>query len=72
MIEDQRRKQAKAIQEHGKEQTKEIEWHGKEMIKYNELRKNDFIINKDGVSLKKQEEILSDLTKEKPYEINAL
>ena len=36
------------------------------------LVKNDFIINKDGASLKKQEEILSDLTKEKPYEINAL
>ena len=42
------------------------------MIKYNKLSKNDFIINKDGVSFKKQEEILSDLTKEKPYEINAL
>ena len=46
MIEDQRRKQAKAIQEHGKKQTKEIEWHGKEMIKYNELSKNTLLSTK--------------------------
>ena len=44
----------------------------KELIKYNELNKNDFTINKDGVFKKKQEEILSELTKEKSYEVNAL
>ena len=39
----------KVSEEHGRKQRKKTEEHGKELIKYNELNKNDFTINKDGV-----------------------
>ena len=55
-----------------KNKQKKLSGMEKKWLNIMNLVKNDFIINKDGASLKKQEEILSDLTKEKPYEINAL
>ena len=59
----------RSIEENEEKKLRSME---KELIKYNELNKNDFTINKDGVFKKKQEEILSELTKEKSYEVNAL
>ena len=42
------------IEDQGEKQIKAIEEHGKQLVESNELIKNDFTINRDGISLRKQ------------------
>ena len=42
------------LEDQGEKQIKPIEEHGKQLVESNELIKNDFTINRDGISLRKQ------------------
>ena len=62
MIEGQRKKQIKAIEE-----------HGKQLVKSNAIISgNDFNIDRDNVSLEKQKEIFHELLKERASELNGM
>ena len=47
-------KQKKMLEDQGGKQIKATEEHGKQLVESNELIKNDFTINRDGISLRKQ------------------
>ena len=61
-------KQTKTIENQGEKQIKELEEHGKQLIESNELIKNDFNIDRDGVPLKEQKEIFNKLLAEEASE----
>ena len=62
MIEGQRKKQIKAIEE-----------HGKQLVKSNAIISgNDFNIDRDNVSLEKQKEVFNELLKERASELNVM
>ena len=52
-------KQTKTIEDQEKNQTSTIKDHGKQTIESNEVAKNDFNIDKSGVSHEKQKEIFN-------------
>ena len=57
-------KQTKAMEDQGKNQTSAIKERGKQIIESNEVAKNDFNIDRSGVSHEKQKEIFNRLVKE--------
>ena len=59
------KKQTKTIKDQGKNQINAIKGHGKQIIESNEVAKNDFNIDRSGVSNKKQKEIFDRLVEEK-------
>ena len=62
MIEGQRQKQIKAIEE-----------HGKQLVKSNAIISgNNFNIDRDNISLEKQKEIFHELLKERASELNGM
>ena len=57
-------KQTKTIEHQGINYISAIKKHGKQIIEYNEVAKNDFNIDRSGLSHEKKEEIFSRLVKE--------
>ena len=51
-------KQIKTIEDQGKKQRKAIEDHRKQLVESNELIKNDFNINRNSISLEEEEKYL--------------
>ena len=58
-------KQTKTIEDQEKNQISATKENGKQIIESNEVTKNDFNIDRSGVSHKKQKEILNRLVKER-------
>ena len=58
-------KQAKTIKSQGEKQVKAIKEHGKQSVESNEVIKNDFTINRDSVSFRKQKKICNRLLAER-------
>ena len=53
-------KQAKTIKSQGEKQVKAIKEHGKQSVESNEVIKNDFTINRDSISFRKQKKYVTD------------
>ena len=58
-------KQTKTIEDQGKNQSSAIKESGKQITESNEAAKNDFNIDRSGVTHEKQKEIFNELVKEK-------
>ena len=63
-------KQTKTIEDQEKNQISAIKESGKQIIESNEVAKNDFNINRSGVTYKKQKEIFNWLVKERALELS--
>ena len=63
-------KQAKTIEDHERNQISAIKESGKQIIEYNEVAKNDFNVDRSGVSLEKQKEIFNKFVKERSLEFS--
>ena len=61
-------KQRKTIEDQGKNQISAIKEHGKRIIESNKVAKNNFSIDRSGVSREKQEEIFNRLVKKRAFE----
>ena len=59
------KKQTMTIKDQGKNQINAIKGHGNQIIESNKVAKNDFNIDRSGVSNKKQKEIFDRLVEEK-------
>ena len=63
-------KQAKTIEDQGKNQISATKVHGKQVIESNEVAKNDFNIDRNGVSNEKQKEIFNRLVEGRGHEFS--